>query len=119
MLRLVAVTPTDVDILFELVTFHDIPDREDLLAGLTQLHNHFKTSKDGMVKMVLTTELHKQVVDIVDSFMPADAVRFGIPDDHYMQMVRRIPYIQKSLANPDLMDPKYFHIGPPATSYLN
>lgn len=121
MLRLVRVTSSDVDVLFKLVTINNIPGKTDLLAGLTQLHDYFKTTKDSTIRLVLTLELHKQVSDIVNnSFLPADAHRLGIPMPNYLEMVSRLPYIQHNLANPELIDPNFLgSAGTPDSTYLN
>jgi hypothetical protein len=122
MLRLVTVSPTDVDVLFELVTMHEVPDKQDLLAGLMQLHHHFKSSSDKTVKTVFTPKFFTQMCEILNfPLMPADADKHGIPQDHYLNLVTRLPGIRQNFANPDLMDEKFMGIDikPPSKAYLN
>jgi hypothetical protein len=121
-LRLVTVSPTDVDVLFELVTMHEVPDRQDLLAGLMQLHHHFKTSSDKTVVSTFGPEYYKTLCGILDfPMMPADAAKWGIPEDHYLHLIGRIPEIRQKFANPGLLDQRFLSttFGQPSKAYLN
>ena len=119
MLRLVPVTADDIDILFELVAFSEVTEKETLLAGLIQMSNHFRATNDKMVKMVFTADILNQVKYIVDTFMPADAERHGIPLVRYNYMANRLPAISKRLGLPEFVsfDPK--NATPAQKVYLN
>lgn len=121
MLKLVSVTAQDVEVLFELVTMSDnVPDRDDIMAGLMQMHHHFRSSKDNSLRMVLTDEILVQIKQIVNyPFMPADADAMGIPKEHYINMISRLPHIRTSLANPEVFDPQFANTATPNKTYLN
>lgn len=122
MLRLVTVTPADIDALFELVTMHEVPDQQELLAGLMQMHHHFAKTGDKTAMVVFTNPLHKQMLQIVDfPMMPADAAKFGMPEDRYLQIQGLMPAIRKNFAHPDLMDSKFLGVETkaPDKAYLN
>ena len=124
MLRLVTVSPQDVEILFELVAFFvpdQNPDKPVMLGGLKQLSDYFHESGNADCRMVLTSDLHRQIAEIVNTpFMPADADRLGIPTSHYLGMCSRIPTIQKAMAMPEVWDPQQVAFRTePDTKYLN
>lgn len=121
MLRLVTVTPADADILFELVTLSNGPNKPDMLAGFMKVHHFFRSNKDSYVKMTFPKAHHDEMVEMLKQpFMPADAVRLGIPEQHYLNMIERIPALLNTFLNPDLMmDPKFINTPPPDRTYLN
>jgi len=123
MLRLVRVTKEDVDVLFELVALsQETSQKAYLLAGLSQLQDHFKQHQsEQTVRMVLTHDLHNSLYDIVvEPFTPADADRKGIPTAHYLWMCAKIPEIQKNVAAPELLDPNFLGFQQePQKTYLN
>lgn len=122
MLRLVTVTPADVDALFELVTMHELPDQQDLLAGLMQIHHHFAKTGDKDVKTVFTPPLYKQMLQVIEfPLMPADAAKHGMPEDRYAQILGLMPAIRKNFTQPDLMDSKFLGVETkaPDRAYLN
>lgn len=86
-----------------------------------KLHHFFRQAKDPYVKMTFDPELHKQMLEVLNApFMPADAVRMGIPEVHYLNMVERIPALRQTFMNPDLMqDPSFLNTKSPDRTYLN
>jgi hypothetical protein len=122
MLRLVTVTPADVDALFELVTMHEVPDQQELLAGMMQMHHHFAKTGDKDVMMVFTAPLYKQMLQIIEfPLMPADIAKHGMPEDRYLQIQGLMPSIRKNFTQPDLMDSKFLGVETkaPDKAYLN
>ena len=121
MLRLVTVTAADADVLFELVTLNDIPDKPDLLAGFMKLHHFFRSSKDKFVKMTFKPDVFKSMLKVLDApFMPADADRLGIPQEHYLNMMERIPVLRANFHNPDfILDPSFLNMKAPDRTFLN
>lgn len=105
MLTLVAVTLDDIDVLFEVVAFSEAPEKETLLAGLVQMSNHFKATNDKTARMVLVPELLNQMRDAVNTFLPADALRHGIPTERADYMFKRLPGITKKLSFPETYAP--------------
>ena len=122
MLRLVTVTPADVDALFELVTMHELPDKQDLLAGLMQMHHHFAKTRDTDAKTVFTPVIYKQMLQVIEfPLMPADASKHGMPEDRYHQILGLMPQIRANFTQPDLMNSEFLGVETkaPNRAYLN
>lgn len=122
MFRLIQITPEDVDVLFELVCLSpETEAKPTLLAGLTEMAQHFRSTGDPSVRMVFTADFHRELYDIVmQPFMPADATRHGVPTERYLYMCTRLPQIQKSVATPELWDPTFAGMQQePKKTYLN
>lgn len=124
MLRLVRVTPEDLDVLFELVCLveAETEDKVMIMAGLRNIADHFKATGESVVRMVFPADLFKQVVQVVNApFMPADAAKLGIPENHYLYMVSRLPGIQSNFAQPEYFDPDFANVTPKQNekTYLN
>lgn len=116
MLRLVRVTPQDVEILFQLVCFNNPTDKQDLMAGLVQMSRHFAQTSDKYARLVLPPNLFSQLVALIECpWMPADAKVWGMPQEVYIEMAVRMPAIREAFSVPDLVDFNFLNV-PVATS---
>lgn len=104
MLRLVNVTPQDVDVLFELVCMTESQDKQDLMQGLRQMAEYFVETRDPNARLVLPAHLYSQLREIVTTpWMPADAERWGLPQENYMNMVKRLPAIRQAFDTQEMI----------------
>lgn len=97
MLRLIRVTQRQAETLFELATILN-PD-ETLLGGLRFACVNIKES--GLNDLSCDTETFNKIRHLVVSpFMPADAARYGIPTDRYLQIVEDTTILKDQFINP-------------------